>query len=136
MRQVSPITRITVGLVLLTLCILVSGDLLGLTPGRAHAVLDARKKFCETLAVQFALAAQRNDTQTIEQALALVVDRNDDVLSAALRAGDGITLAEAGDHTLHWGELRGREVHAHPRLWFRSSRAKRSGEPSRSASHR
>ena len=59
MLRISPVVRISLGLVLLTVCILLTGDMLGLTPGRTQAVLDARKKFCETIAIQFALAAQK-----------------------------------------------------------------------------
>lgn len=100
--RISPVVRISLGLVLLTVCILLMGDILGLTPGRDQAVLDARKKFCETIAIQFALAAQKNDLKTIHAALEVIVDRNEDVLSAALRAGEGHIIAEAGDHSGQW----------------------------------
>ncbi len=106
--RISPVVRISLGLVLLTVCILLTGDLLGLTPGREQAVLESRKKFCETLAVQFALAAQKNDLKTIRTALDVIVERNDDVLSAGLRSGDGRLLAESGEHSGQW-ELEAQE---------------------------
>ena len=110
--RISPVFRITMGLVLLTVCILLTGDLLGLTPGRTQAVLESRKRFCETLAVQFALAAQKNEIKIIRAALEVLVDRNDDVLSAALRSADGRLLAEAGTHQGLWEE--GAEEHSTP----------------------
>ncbi len=102
--RISPVVRITLSLVLLTICILLTGDMLGLTPGRDQAVLDARKKFCETLAVQFALSAEKSDVKTIRTTLDVIVDRNADVLSAALRTADGRLLAEAGEHQALWEE--------------------------------
>jgi diguanylate cyclase (GGDEF)-like protein len=102
MLRISPVVRISLGLVLLTVCILLTGDMLGLTPGRTQAVLDARKKFCETIAIQFALAAQKNDLKTIRTSLEVIVERNEDVMSAALRNVDGRILAEAGNHEGQW----------------------------------
>jgi diguanylate cyclase (GGDEF)-like protein/PAS domain S-box-containing protein len=101
-KGASPITRISFGLVILTTSLLLIGDVVGLTPGDQAAVLDARKKFCETLAVQFALAAEKDDIELIRTSLELAVQRNDDVISGALRLGDGRLLAQSGDHKQHW----------------------------------
>jgi len=102
--RLSPVARISVGLVILTTSLLLLGDLMGLTPGRSQAVLDARKKFCETLAVQFALAAQRNDLATIRSTMELAVQRNDEILSAGLRMAGGQLLVRAGDHETNWAD--------------------------------
>jgi diguanylate cyclase (GGDEF)-like protein/PAS domain S-box-containing protein len=100
--RISPAARISVGLVLLTTCILLAGDVIGLTPGRQEALLEARKRFCETMAVQFAVAAHRNDLELVKTSLELIVERNEDVLSAALRKADGRVLVQVGDHQQHW----------------------------------
>jgi diguanylate cyclase (GGDEF)-like protein/PAS domain S-box-containing protein len=114
--RISPAARISIGLVLLTTCILLAGDVIGLTPGRQEALLDARKRFCETMAVNFALAAHRNDLEMVKAGLELIVDRNEDVLSAALRKADGRVIVQAGDHQLHWQGFsadRSTPTHAH-----------------------
>lgn len=100
--KMTPAARISVGLVLLTTSLILFADLLGLVQDRPGAVLDARKKFCETLAVQVSLLAQKADTTTINRTLDAVVRRNDDILSAALRIVEENIVAQAGDHQTHW----------------------------------
>ena len=51
MIRFTPATRLSWGLVMLTACVLLIGDLVGLTPGRSEEMLDARRKFCETLGI-------------------------------------------------------------------------------------
>jgi diguanylate cyclase (GGDEF)-like protein/PAS domain S-box-containing protein len=98
----SPILRISLGLVLMTMSFLLIGDLFGLLPNSDHIKMDARKKFCESIAVQFSAYAQTNDYTGIQFILDSLVDRDDDITSLALRNVDGRLLASAGDHTRYW----------------------------------
>jgi PAS domain S-box-containing protein len=91
-------TRISIGLASLTVSLLLSAHALGLLPDRDGAVLDGRKALCENLAVTCSLAAQSDDLPTIRAALRAVVERNRDVVSAAIRRPDGSLLARAGGH--------------------------------------
>jgi diguanylate cyclase (GGDEF)-like protein/PAS domain S-box-containing protein len=101
--MISPLSRISFGLVFLTLSILLTGDVFfGITAERSGPVLQARKKICEALAVQFSALIPKNDTETIRTTLQSVVKRNSDILSAALRSVDGRLLAEAGVHDRYW----------------------------------
>ncbi len=100
--KISPTIRISIGLVLLTLSILMLADLAGLAPDQTKEALDKRKKVTESLAVQFSVAARDNDFSSIEETLKAVVQRNDDVLSAGLRSAKGKLLAQAGDHVSQW----------------------------------
>ena len=59
MPRLHPSIRISIGLMALTISILLVGELLGFVPDKSQVTLDARKKLSETLAVQFALAAER-----------------------------------------------------------------------------
>ncbi len=102
MIKFSPTVRISLALVLMTISFVFSADMLGILPDGTEATLNARKKICESMAVQFSMAAQGNDIPFISKSLSKIVDRNDDILSAALRAANGEILAEAGDHTSHW----------------------------------
>jgi diguanylate cyclase (GGDEF)-like protein/PAS domain S-box-containing protein len=100
--RLTPIVRISLGLVVLTSCILLIGDLAGLGPGRSDAPLVARKKLCETLAVQFAMHAERGEWGRVRTAMDLLRRRDAEVLSVALRSADGRVLVHSGDHAAHW----------------------------------
>ena len=102
----SPITRISIGLVLLTVSILLIGDIFfRLGDQSAQAILDARKQLCESLAVQFSVLIAEQDTEAMETTLNAVVRRNKDVLSAGLRTSDGALLLEVGVHDRYWKKL-------------------------------
>ena len=48
--NINPFVRMSLGLVCLTLCMVLVGDMvLGLTSDERRALLDQRKKICETL---------------------------------------------------------------------------------------
>jgi len=99
----SPITRISIGLVLLTVSILLIGDIFfRLGDQSAQAVLNARKQLCESLAVQFSVLISEKDTEALNSTLNAVVRRNEDVLSAALRTRRGELLLEVGVHDRYW----------------------------------
>jgi PAS domain-containing protein len=99
----SPLARISLGLVLLTTSILLIGDIFfRLGDQGSRAILDARRQLCESLAVQFSVLLTEDDTRAIETTINTVVRRNDDVLSAALRADNGDILVEAGLHDRYW----------------------------------
>ncbi len=50
-----PAMRISLALVLLTTCILLSAEMLGVTPNEDKFLLDARSKMAESLAIQFSV---------------------------------------------------------------------------------
>ena len=89
MKHLSPVIRISSGLVLITCSILIGLDLLGLAPRLEDAKLDARIQLCETLAAQAAAAAARSDLASIRAALEVAVRRNEDVLSGGVRTANG-----------------------------------------------
>ncbi len=98
----SPVLRISIGLVFLTVSLLLIGKVIGFAPDRTSAVLKARKNISEALAIQFSAAAQRGDLPLIRQTLEIMVDRSDDIRSAAIRNKQGGLLAEAGNHLVNW----------------------------------
>jgi diguanylate cyclase (GGDEF)-like protein/PAS domain S-box-containing protein len=102
MRPLSPAARISLSLVVLTLGLLFAASLIGLTPDGSSAILDARKKFSETLAVQLTVTLPRGELDTAHAVLEAVVQRNSDILSAALRRDDGTLLVQAGGHQKRW----------------------------------
>ncbi len=101
--SINPFVRISFGLVALTLCMVLVGDMmLGLTSDERRALLDQRKKICETLAVQFSELAEAGQIGTIRKSMESLVVGNADVMSTALVDIDGEILAAAGDHAQYW----------------------------------
>ena len=100
--KVSPSFRISFGLVLITLSILLSADLLGLTPNNTKFILDERKHITEALAIEFSLAAQEGHVNLIKKTIRAIVERNDDIISAGLRQPDGSLATQAGGHAETW----------------------------------
>ena len=102
MINISPTTRITVGLVLIMMSIFLLSDMLGLFPNRADAIIKGRADLAESLAVQYSIAAQKRNSPAIKASMRLLVQKNDDVLSAALRETSGRLLAISGEHDKYW----------------------------------
>ncbi len=98
----TPAVRISLGLVSLTVSLLLLGKFIGFAPDRTKAVLESRKNFSETLAIQFSAAAQRNDLSMIKATLQYFAKTDNDINSAAVRAVGGNLLAEAGNHLANW----------------------------------
>lgn len=103
MLNINPLIRITLGVLSLTICIVLAGDLLlSVVADEDAAVLEQRKKITKTLSIQFSSLAERDDVETIRKAMMALVERNEDVLSSGLRNADGELVAQAGDHGKHW----------------------------------
>ena len=102
MPSFSPIFRLSIGLILLTVSLLLVGDLLGLTPDQKRAELAARKAIAEALAVQVSQNIAENRVDAARETLLALQTRNSNVLSVGLRSSDGRLLALAGDHVGHW----------------------------------
>ena len=101
--NINPFVRMSLGLVCLTLCMVLVGDMvLGLTSDERRSLLDQRKKICETLAVQFSELAEAGEIDTIRKSMKALVAGNSDVMSTALVDAKGNTLAHAGDHAKYW----------------------------------
>jgi diguanylate cyclase (GGDEF)-like protein len=99
----SPVARVSLGLVSLACCLLLTADLiLGMLPDEAMIARQIRKNSSENLAVQLAALAQNEDTDGIRRTLHSVVSGNPDVLSIAMRRVNGEIAAETGNHERTW----------------------------------
>jgi diguanylate cyclase (GGDEF)-like protein/PAS domain S-box-containing protein len=101
MRRLTPVIRISVGLVGVTLSILLLIDLVGLLPEPRDAALDNRMRLAEVIATQVG-AWDPSNLAPLRAALEVTVQRNEEVLSAGLRGRDGRLLLFAGDHAKLW----------------------------------
>lgn len=98
-----PATRISLCLALVLVGVLLAADMIfGLSPSHTGLVLDARKKVTESMAVQSSILAARGDAETLRETMEQVVERNDDVLSAALLREGGNKFVATKEHDLHW----------------------------------
>ncbi len=100
--RISPAIKISLAFALITVSILIIADVVGVVPSESRGILEGRKKFCESLAIQVSMSASRDDFEIIGTTLDAVVRRNSDVMSAALRDFRGTIQAQAGDHRKHW----------------------------------
>jgi len=101
--KLGPVARISLGLVSLASCVLLTADLvLGVLPDEASVARQIRKKSSESLAVQLAALAQSDDIETLKRTLHAVVTRDPEVLSIAVRRANGNIAAETGNHERYW----------------------------------
>ena len=106
MSKLSPIARISIGLALLTISILLAADaIFGFSRARLEAALDVRQKFTESLAIQLSVLLRNNDIDSITTTIQALSKRNDEVVSIALRDARGITNVTVGDHERHWADV-------------------------------
>ncbi len=97
--RISPAFRLSLGLVLFTLSVLLIIDLFGIIPKRSDMVLDTRKRVSESIAVQLSVAATANNLVFVEETLKSFVKRNNDVVAAAMIKESGEVIAIYGDFT-------------------------------------
>ena len=105
MKRFTPVYNVSFGLVLLTVSLLLIGDLIGLVPNAQKGLLEGRGKFSESLAVQFSIAFSRGDAELVKATLETMVARDDEILSAAIRNVGGRVFAQAGDHEHNWVDI-------------------------------
>ncbi|MCA9167223.1 MAG: diguanylate cyclase [Planctomycetales bacterium] len=95
-------TRVTFSLALLSVTTTLVAYRLADRPRRDVLELQRKRSICESLAISCSLHAGRRDTEAIEANLQSVIRRNPDIASARLVKGDGVVVAEIGDHQRHW----------------------------------
>ena len=115
--RISPTLRISIGLVFLTLSLIMAATFVGLVPDKRAVELDARLTIVEALAVQLSAVASRRNVALLDVTLESVVERNDEVLSAALRDARGVIISKSGDHEAHWvAHPDGRSTESHAQV--------------------
>ncbi|MCP5056976.1 MAG: response regulator [bacterium] len=102
MKSLSPKTHISLGQTFLLINVLLAAILLGIVPDRDQAVREGRAALAEAVAVTGSALITRADLDGLRTTLSLAQERNDDVLSVAVRRADGVALVSVGDHEQHW----------------------------------
>jgi len=102
MIRITPAIRLSVGLIVLVISILLLAQALGLTSGTEKQQFEIRKQIAETLAAQINLAVSRGDDGLIRDLMSTAIERNSDMRSAAIRKTDGEVLIETNNHEEYW----------------------------------
>ncbi|MBV1874126.1 MAG: EAL domain-containing protein [Gammaproteobacteria bacterium] len=98
----SPLTRISIGLAMLTISLLLSSEFFGFLPDAKNSELQTRKVITEMLAIQLSVNLRENQRESLRETLKSVVERNNNVLSGAIRLKSGKVLFESGTHQKNW----------------------------------
>ncbi len=91
-------THIALGQTFLVVTVVLLAVSLNLVPDRIGALRQSRATLSEAIAIASSGAIVKGDTKTLKGTLRLIVDRNPDILSAAVRQANGATLVTIGDH--------------------------------------
>ena len=97
-----PAMRISVALVLLTSCILMTAEILGFTPNEDKFLIEARTKISESMAIQFAVLDPQEDIKKIQKLIRYLVKWNNEILSAGIRLSSGQLIFQSNDHDELW----------------------------------
>ena len=102
MRKLSPKTHIAMGQTFLLTSLLLAALVLGLVPDRVGAQREGRTALGEAIAIHGSTLITRGDLKSLDATLRLMVERNPELLSVAVRRRDGVSLARVGDHDALW----------------------------------
>ncbi len=102
MTILSTKSRLAIGQVCLVVSILLTASLLGFIPDRTGAVRDGRTALAESIAANSSILLTQKDFDRLDGILQLVVERNEDLLSAALRTRTGDLVITNGEHQKNW----------------------------------
>ncbi len=91
-------THIAMGLAFLVVTLLLAAVSLQLLPDRIGAIRASRATLAETVAINSSAFIVKQDFKILKLILGLVVDRNDDILSAAVRHSSGKAIITIGEH--------------------------------------
>jgi len=102
MFKLSPLVRLSSGLVFITISILLLADLIGLSPNTSNFALSERRKMAEFLTIQIMRSIQKGEEEDINPIMEIIKERNPDILSLAIRKIDGVVVHQIGPHDNNW----------------------------------
>jgi len=105
MKRLSAKFHIALGQTGLLASLLLVAIYLGLVPDRVGAIREGRAALAEAIAANSSAFISQADMRRLEANLRLVIDRNDDILSAAVRRTNGEVVVAIGDHDRLWQDM-------------------------------
>lgn len=94
--------RIAMGQCSVLITLLLLAAFMGLIPDRDNAVIQGRASLAEAIAANSSIFITRSDLRRMEANLQLVLSRNPDILSAAVRKTDEAPIVTVGEHESQW----------------------------------
>lgn len=94
--------RIAIGQSGILLSLILLAAILGLIPDRNEAIRSGRAALAEAIAVNSSIFITHSDLRRMQANLEIIVDRNKDIVSAAVRRADGEAVALIGNHNTTW----------------------------------
>ncbi|MBM4091399.1 MAG: response regulator [Planctomycetes bacterium] len=98
----SPRTRLAISLTITVVSVLLIALNLDIMPDYRQVAMRGRAQLCEAIAANTTVVVRQRDLRRLEAVLDLVVRRNAEVLSAAVRREDGSLAVEIGNHEQRW----------------------------------
>ncbi len=102
MKKLTAKFHIALGEAFLVVSLMLTAYYLNLVPDRDSAIRDGRVALAESIAATASMKFSDKDTGEVQAVLSLVVERNDDILSAGLRRTDGTLIIDINEHNNHW----------------------------------
>ncbi len=97
-----PAMRISLALILLASCVLLTAEILGVTPKENQFLIESRTKISESLALQMSVLIPDQEIKKIQTLIRYIVKRNPDILSAGIRKTSGLLIFESPNHEALW----------------------------------
>ena len=107
MKFLSPKARITMGLVGAMTSLVMLAFLLNIIPDKNAAVREGQAVLAETIAVYSTALVKTAKSERLRDDFNLLAERNEKLLSLALRHKSGGVLVSTGDHAARWEEMTG-----------------------------
>ena len=95
-------THVAFGQAFLLVTLVLVAIMLDLVPDRLGAQREGRAALAEAIAASGSSMLLEADLKRMKATLRFVVDRNPDLLSAAVRRPDGTVVVSVGDHLRRW----------------------------------
>jgi len=106
-KRLSAKFHITLGLTFLVVTLVLVASYLGFVPDRVGALRAGRTALAESIAANSSVFLSQADIRRLDATLRLVVARNPDILSAAVRRSNGEVVVRIGEHESHWRDMAG-----------------------------
>ncbi|MFO7543374.1 MAG: ATP-binding protein [Thiobacillus sp.] len=107
LTKISARTYISMGLVSLTLTLLLLSFFFEMVPDEDRAIRQGRATLAESIAAFSTSLISQQQIEQLQTTLGFVLERNPDLLSAAIRTIDGRILTSWGDHVSQWKNTAG-----------------------------
>ncbi len=105
MKGMSAKFHIAMGQAFIVVSLLLSALYLELIPDQTAEIRNSRASLAETIAINSSALIYQKDLQRLKANLELIVTRNNDIQSAAIRYKNGKLVVSINNHDQHWEEV-------------------------------